>query len=314
MSLPLSRRSSPVLFSFLLFLLSLLPVAVWAQSVLSLRGDYVSSSRLTDEVGRNLGSGGLWRTTLRAVVPLSSALTDTAKVRPARSATWSLVFSGMYARLGAAGPVAPSYPGQIVNVSAGTAYQRPLFGAGRWRLMGSFGLGIYAPANRVGWQSLLVNGGVLMVYHVRKGLAVGGGLGLTTSYGLPMVVPMGYLSWNRSGPYELHVDLTNGLRVAGAARLTQRFRAELTAIEMGGFSAVMSRSRIYSSTLLSSTVSAHYAFTPHMGLNFGVGSVWRRTSRLTSRSVKSLFKSDGADKCHFGPAFQCTLGFQVRLR
>lgn len=104
--------------------------------------------------------------------------------------------------------------------------------------------------NQIAWRSILANGAVVFVYKLRENLDIGVGAGLTNSFGVPMILPMGYLNWRTSGKYEIRVDMSSGLKVTAAKWLNRKFKLELTAIEMDGISSVMLNRRKVQNLLL----------------------------------------------------------------
>lgn len=167
-------------------------------------------------------------------------------------------------------------------------------------------------ADQIAWHSILANGAVIFVYKLRENLDIGIGAGLTNSFGVPMVLPMGYLNWRTSGKYEIRVNMSSGLKVAVSKRLNRRLKLELTAIEMDGISSVMridGKSRIYSSTMMRSTLSQSFSVSPKVNVYCGIGANWLRSIRTSERSFGGFLESFREEGHDFDTSFRVTAGF-----
>ena len=179
-------------------------------------------------------------------------------------------------------------------------------------MIASLGCGIYAVPNQIAWRSILANGAVVFVYKLRENLDIGVGAGLTNSFGVPMILPMGYLNWRTSGKYEIRVDMSSGLKVTAAKWLNRKFKLELTAIEMDGISSVMrigGKSKIYSSTMMRSTLSPTFCISPKASVYFGIGGNWLRSIRISDRDFGGFLDSFREDGHDFGVSLRVTAGF-----
>lgn len=78
-----------------------------------------------------------------------------------------------------------------------------------WGLALSLGCGIYSHPSNIEFNSILVNGGCIIIYDINPSLSVGVGIGLTNSFGVPMVMPTGYLKWVARKKFEFDVDMTS---------------------------------------------------------------------------------------------------------
>jgi hypothetical protein len=67
------------------------------------------------------------------------------------------------------------------------------------------------------------------------------GAGLTNSYGVPLIMPMGFLKWNITGPYEVNVEVAGHMKASVSREFPDRFRLSLVPIDMDGMSAVAKR-------------------------------------------------------------------------
>lgn len=272
--------------------------------------DYMPSSSFKDKEGNRYGSGNLQRISGRYTLPLSRKLN--ARNQPT---AWGMTLSASYAIMENGGEACELNPDRVLNTSLTVSHLRPL--SRRWSLLASLGCGIYAVPADIRWHSLLANGAFIFVYRLRENLSIGVGGGLTNSYGVPIVMPMGYLNWRTNSRYEVIIDVANALKVQVATQAGKAVRLELTAIEMDGMSAVMrvdGKQKLYSSTMIRSGLDASFRLIGKASIYAGVGGVWLRSSDVTERNLKSFFKSlsddDEENKYRFAPALRFSVGFR----
>ncbi len=226
---------------------------------------------------------------------------------------WSMTLAASYGMMDNRDGAQDWNPDRILNASLSVAHVRPL--SERWSLIASLGGGIYASPDEVSWQSLLASGAFIFVYRVRDNFSVGVGGGVTNSYGIPIVMPMGYLSWRTNGQYEVLINMSDALKVQVSTHFGKNVRMQLTAMEMDGMSAVMrvdGRQKLYSSVMISSGLNVSYRLFGKASVYAGVGGMWLRTTDITDRSLKSFFKSfgDDNDELSFAPSLRLSVGLR----
>lgn len=274
--------------------------------------DYLPGSALKDNLGNKYGSGSLMKVSGRYSLPLSVGHDD--KGRPV---VWSATVNAVYGIFNNRGQARELNPDNILNASLNISHIRPL--SDKWSIIASAGGGVYAPLDGISIKTLLGNGGIIFVYRLRKNLDLGIGAGLTNSYGIPMILPMMYFSWRNAGRYELKVDMSSGMKVSAATRLSKRMKVELTALEMDGMSAVMKvggKSKIYSTVMLRSYISPSFRLNSKTTVYLGVGGNWIRGISMSDRSLKGFFdnfKNDEDEPC-FRPTLRLTAGFRYTLK
>lgn len=288
----------------------ILSICIGLPAILSGQGhassEYISSSPLRDEAGNNFGSGDMWRFSGRYTLPFSMKRNDRGQL-----IAWSATLNSTYALLQNKGAAAALNPGRILNTSLNVSHLRPI--SKRWSLIASLGCGVYAAPDQIAWRSVLANGAVIFVYQLRENLDIGVGAGLTNSFGIPMMLPLGYLNWRTSGKYEIRVDMSGGLKITAAKRLNRKFKLELTAIEMDGISSVMridGKSRIYSSTMMRSTLSPSFSISPKADIYLGAGGNWLRSIKIPDRNFRGFLDSFREDGHDFGVSLRVTAGFK----
>lgn len=271
----------------------------------------VASATLKDKDGKEYGTGDLQRINGRVSFPLSRSL----NVRDQPTA-WGLTLSASYSKMNNEGDARKLNPDEVLNTTLTVSHLRPL--SERWSMMASLGAGIYAMPDEIRWRSILANGAVFFIYRLHDNLSLGVGGGITNSYGAPLLLPMGYLKWQTEGRYNVIIDIANAPKVQVTTEIGKACILELTAIEIDGMSAVMNvdgEHKLYSSTMLRSGLTASLRVFEKASVYAGVGGVWKRSSRITDRNMKSFFKkfNDDTDRYNFGPSLRLSVGFQYGL-
>jgi len=273
--------------------------------------DYLTASDMNDKAGANHGSGDMLRVKGRYTLPLS------VKMNERRQPTaWSLTLAASHAWTDCKGEAETIIPDKILNASLNVSHTRPL--SERWTLIASLGAGVYSAPDEVAWRSVLANGAAIFAYKFTDNLSAGFGLGLTNSYGAPMVLPMGYLRWQTSGNVKVSVNMANSMSIKGSTMFGKVFGLELTAIEMDGMSAVRridGETKIFSMTMMRSSICPTFHIAKKTTLRLGIGGTWLRSVRTSDRSLKGFFSTFGSDdgKYNFHPSLRFNVGLSYGL-
>lgn len=183
----------------------------------------IGESRLVDELGNQYGSGGMQVVSGGYNIPLSVKKNDRGQVK-----SWSANISASYARLDNYGEAKTLNPDDMLDAGVSLMFNTPI--SKRWNLMATAGAGIYAPTGEIKLESVLGSGGVVFVRKMSKTVNLGVGVGLTNSYGPPMVMPMLYFSWQQSGRFNLNVDMSSVIKVSASTQLNKWLSLDLAAI------------------------------------------------------------------------------------
>ncbi len=273
--------------------------------------EYVMPSTMRDEFGNSYGHGDLQSIKGVCSIPLSAKVNEDGQPQ-----MWVVALSAHYISMDNTGMAYEVNGREVVNGVCAVVHERPL--SSRWRLRANVGAGIYAPLNDIGWRSVLGMGGAVFVCRLNRNLELGGGAAITNSYGIPMVMPMLYLNWHPDIGFDFKVDMSGGLTVSAGRSFGTRFRLDLTAVEMDGFSAVRTmdgQSRIYSQLMVRSFVSASYRIGSHASLFASFGGNWARAVSVDDRSLKGFidgFKDD-REGMEFRPAPMCNAGVRLHF-
>lgn len=298
------KRASLLVFILLGFALS-------ASGQITFQTDMLTASRFTDEAGKHLGSGAMQRVAATCTMPWGVKADGCG-----RQCRWAVTLRAGYAWLDNRG-VAKSYnPNRVLQAGANLSHVRSL--SPRWQLMASLGAGFYADPREVDWGSLLANGGIVFAYRINPHLSLGAGLGLTNSYGVPLLLPLGYFNYNGGERFRLTIDLATRPKVSVATRPARWLTLELTPFEIDGLTAVRrinGKSKVYSSTLLQSAFRSTFHLRESLSLHVEAAGTWRRSVRLTDKSLRGLKSqlSDGEEKRYFLPALQLSAGLSLAL-
>lgn len=292
-----------------ILLLLVFPIASYGQGHIST--DYLSSSNFKDDNGNKYGSGSLMILSGRYTLPLSTKQNNAGQIT-----AWTATLNCRYGILNNEAEAKKLNPDNILNSSINISHIRPI--TEKWSVLASLGCGVYAAPNDVTLKSVLANGAVVFVYKLRDNLSVGVGAGLTNSYGIPMILPMGYLNWQSLGKYEIKVDMSSGLNISASTWLTKKIKLELTAIEIDGMSSVMDingKSKIYSTMMMKSYASPSFHISKQTSLYLGIGGNWLRSTKISDRSLRGFFDSfkDDENKYQFGASLRLMAGIKFKF-
>lgn len=266
-----------------------------AQGVLEY--EMTGRSRLKDYWGTAYGSGNMSRISLAYNAPVAKK--------------WSVGLSADYVTMDNTGEAAAINDSRVVNAGMSVNCLQPL--TRKWSLIASLGAGVFAPADEVRLKSILGSGGAIFVCHINGNLDIGCGAGVSNSYGVPMLMPMLYVSWRRNGRFSFNVDMSSRIRVAASMAAGRRFRLSLTAIDITGVSAVRERdgrSRIYSQLCIGSLLTPSLMLSESASLNVGIGGTWARSVSESDRTLKAFFKGFAEEhrSKDFGAALRLSAG------
>lgn len=273
--------------------------------------DVLSASRFTNENKTLQGSGAMQRVALTCNMPWSAKTDGNDKLR-----SWAVTLRASYAWLDNQGDAKTFNPDRVLQAGVNLSHVRSL--SSHWLLMASLGAGIYADPSEADWNSVLANGGVIFAYRINPRLSLGAGLGLTNSYGLPLILPLGYFKYNCGNRFRLTVDLATSPKISVATNPVRWMTLELTPFEIDGLTAVRhigAKSKIYSSTLLRSSFCPTFHLRDNLHLHFTAAGTWLRSVRLTDKSLRGLKNqlSGDCEKQRFAPAFQVSAGLTLDI-
>ena len=296
-----------------IILLSLVVVGisvVWSQKIEGYT-DYFSQSRFTDHAndfhGKEQGKGYFIRYGIKYFQPLSIKLNE--RNQPI---VWSMSAGLSMVRSGNSGEISTIVPRDILNTSIMVSYIRPI--ASKWSLAFSLGYGVYSQPRKIRFNSILASGGGIIIYDINPSLSVGLGVGLTNSFGVPMVMPTGYLKWAVKKKFELDVDLTSQVKVTASSLFAKKFRLAWNIVELDGMAAVIkqdNKDKLYSSMMLNSYFTPSLIIGGKFSVHANIGINIIRLSSISERKIKYMFGGENlSERRHFSPAFQGGIGLR----
>lgn len=281
-----------------------------AQFEFNASSTYVTSSSFTDEGEKGFGSGNLSRTKLSVSGPV--ALRYSTDSLPT---LWMASVNTSYAYMDNHGDARRLNPTDVFNASVNGVFIRQL--SKRTGIVATLGVGLFCSPDYVRWQSLLFNGGCAFLYKARENLIIGGGAGLTNSYGIPMVIPVLFLKWEPGGRFDLNVNLTSGLKITAGMKLGKHLHLGWTLIETEAMSAVFKQdgiNKIYSSLLVNSHLTPTWSLSKRSSIYLDLGCNFMRTSKVSPRKVRYFFSSKkGWKSRRFEPAFRISCGYRYKF-
>ena len=291
----------------MLLLWGFVPMLLCAQNYIE--AGYTPSRSFLDKDRNVCGSGDLWQVKGMYSHTFSSKVNENGQ-----PIVWAGTVSGMYAKMGNEGFAAEYNPGQILNLGFNLTYIRPLTKKNpKWYMMASIGTGIYAAPNDIAWRSFLVNGGVVFVYRLKENLDIGVGAGLTTSFGVPLVMPMTFVKWTSTGRYEITIEAMSNIKASVARRFGDTFK--LAAVcDMDGMSSVFrqdGKNKLYSVMRMRAYLRPELQLAKQSSVYANVGFDLFNSVNVTDKSIKGFadsFKSD--DRWSFQQAFNVVVGFK----
>lgn len=272
---------------------------------LELELESTTCSGLENCDGVDLGSGSMLRLSCKYDQMLSRSADELG-----RPVMWLGTVLASYSELSNHGTAATLYPDEIFEASVNVTHIRPL--SGRWSVIITAGIGIYTTIDNFSGKDILFNGGAMFSYHKSANLDLGVGVGLTNSYGVPLILPLPYVKWSSMGRYEFNVMMVGRPKVSAAMRVDEQLKLNLDLIEIEGSTAVV---RVDGKRKIFSQMSSKTAFRPEYKIgnsvvNVSIGCTWRRDARITNRSMKAFFKSfNHRSRNRFDPAWTVSAGY-----
>lgn len=289
------------LFAALIFL----PAIAFAQGYV--KANYNFASSLRDDDGNRVGKGDLYKISGRFTVPLWVRGTPFSE----DFSVWAMTVSSALATLQNDFDEGVPAPDEILNASVSVSHVRSL--SEHWSLITSLGLGLYSPSDEISMEGVFTTGACVFAFRVLDGLSVGLGAGLTTSYGIPMVVPMSYFSWQAGQRVEVKVEALSSFKASASARLGERWKVNLVAIEMDGMSAALDTGGeskdLYSTQIMRSSIGPEYYLSPRCSVFLDAGANWLRSASLRERSVTGFW--DAFTGTGSGKSYQFDLALQI---
>ena len=292
-------------------ILSLMPILLRAQGYIET--GYTPTRSFLDKDRNAHGSGDLWQIKGMHSFPLSTKLDKNQQ-----PIVWAGTLTGMYALMNNKGYAAEYNPEQILNLSFNVSHIRPLTSRNpQWYVIVSLGADIFSAPKDIAWRSFLVNGGVVFAYRLAKGLDVGIGAGLTTSFGAPLVMPTTFVKWTSTGKYEIYIEAMSNIKASVARRFGDKFKLELTPCDMDGMSSIFrknGKNKLYSVMRMRAYLRPELKIGKHSSIYLNMGTDLFHSVNVTDKSIKGFARNfTNDDRWSFKQAFNITGGFKYGI-
>ncbi|MBE4950412.1 DUF6268 family outer membrane beta-barrel protein [Chryseobacterium culicis] len=287
----------------------ILPLGYWvnAQSGLSaeLKTEYIPASnyiRPEDSTKTNSKSD-FKRVDLNLSIPLSVKKDTDGKVR-----SWSVLLSGSYAKMSHKNYETQLFPDQMLNAQAGIQHMRPL--GKKWSMMMTASVGVYTDLEKVDFDDVLGQGGVLFIRHFNPNLSLGAGPVLTTAFGAPMILPWIYFDWKTNGKIKFKINFPEGME-AGYL-FSDQFSLKAV-VDLNGMTVernINGKSMLLGYQQITAGLRPELKISEKLTLRLTGGTAILRSFSENDRKISSIFK----DKKIADPRFASTFYAAVSLR
>ena len=298
--------------SLMTALCCLLPLGYWvnAQSGISaeLKTEYIPGSnyiRPEDSVKTNSKSD-FKRVDLNLSIPLSVKKDSNGKVK-----AWSMLLSGSYARMTHRNYDTRLFPNEMLNAQVGIQHVRPL--GKKWSMMMTASVGVYTDMEKINFDDVLGQGGILFIRHFSPNLALGGGPVLTTAFGVPMILPWIYFDWKTNGKIKFNINFPEGMEAG--YQFTDKFALKAV-VNLNGMS--VERNKDGKSMLLGyqqiiAGLRPEIQLSDRLSLRLTGGTTLIRSFSENDRKIKSIFRDKKMDDPRFSTTFYAAVALRWNL-
>ncbi|AKK72594.1 hypothetical protein OK18_08100 [Chryseobacterium gallinarum] len=298
--------------SLMTALCCLLPLGYWvnAQSGISaeLKTEYIPGSnyiRPEDSVKTNSKSD-FKRVDLNLSIPLSVKKDSNGKVK-----AWSMLLSGSYARMTHRNYETRLFPNEMLNAQVGIQHVRPL--GKKWSMMMTASVGVYTDMEKINFDDVLGQGGILFIRHFSPNLALGGGPVLTTAFGVPMILPWIYFDWKTNGKIKFNINFPEGMEAG--YQFTDKFALKAV-VNLNGMS--VERNKDGKSMLLGyqqiiAGLRPEIQLSDRLSLRLTGGTTLIRSFSENDRKIKSIFRDKKMDDPRFSTTFYAAVALRWNL-
>lgn len=287
----------------------LLPLGYWvnAQSGISaeLKTEYIPGSnyiRPEDSTKTNSKSD-FKRIDLNLSIPLSVKKDSDGKVR-----SWSMLLSGSYAKMNHKNYETQLFPNEMLNAQVGIQHMRPL--GKKWSMMMNASVGVYTDLERVNFDDVLGQGGILFIRHFNPNLSLGGGPVLTTAFGVPMILPWIYFDWKTNGKIKFNINFPQGMEAG--YMFSEKFTLKAV-VDLNGMTVernVGGKSMLLGYQQITAGLRPELKINDKLTLRVTGGTAILRSFSENDRKISSIFR----DKKVADPRFASTFYAAVSLR
>lgn len=135
--------------------------------------------------------------------------TTTGKMR-----AWNLGVMGSYTSFSNKDYEGAIFPKELLGTAIALQHVRTL--NSRWSLMAMISGGIFTDMEKIDYNDVFINGGVIFIRKVNPKLNLGIGAALTNSFGTPMVLPAFLVQWRTGNRFKVDINFPENVSVSSA--------------------------------------------------------------------------------------------------
>lgn len=290
----------------------LLPLGYWinAQTGISaeLKTEYIPFSnyvRPEDSVKTDSKSD-FKRVDLNLSIPLSVKKNSDGKIK-----SWSMLVGGSYAKMNHKNYETQLFPTEMLNAQVGIQHMRPL--GKKWSMMMTASVGVYTDLEKIDFNDVLGQGGILFIRHFNPNLALGGGPVLTTAFGVPMILPWIYFDWKTNGKIKFNINFPEGMDAG--YQFTDKFTLKAV-VNLNGMSVERNKdgkSMLFGYQQITAGLRPEIKLNDKLTLRLTGGSTLVRSFSENDRKIKNIFKEKNVADPRFTSTFYVALGLRWNL-
>lgn len=290
----------------------LLPLGYWinAQTGISaeLKAEYIPFSnyvRPEDSVKTDSKSD-FKRVDLNLSIPLSVKKNSDGKIK-----SWSMLVGGSYAKMNHKNYETQLFPTEMLNAQVGIQHMRPL--GKKWSMMMTASVGVYTDLEKIDFNDVLGQGGILFIRHFNPNLALGGGPVLTTAFGVPMILPWIYFDWKTNGKIKFNINFPEGMDAG--YQFTDKFTLKAV-VNLNGMSVERNKdgkSMLFGYQQITAGLRPEIKLNDKLTLRVTGGSTLVRSFSENDRKIKNIFKEKNVADPRFTSTFYVALGLRWNL-
>lgn len=290
----------------------LLPLGYWinAQTGISaeLKTEYIPFSnyvRPEDSVKTDSKSD-FKRVDLNLSIPLSVKKNSDGKIK-----SWSMLVGGSYAKMNHKNYETQLFPTEMLNAQVGIQHMRPL--GKKWSMMMTASVGVYTDLEKIDFNDVLGQGGILFIRHFNPNLALGGGPVLTTAFGVPMILPWIYFDWKTNGKIKFNINFPEGMDAG--YQFTDKFTLKAV-VNLNGMSVERNKdgkSMLFGYQQITAGLRPEIKLNDKLILRVTGGSTLVRSFSENDRKIKNIFKEKNVADPRFTSTFYVALGLRWNL-
>ncbi|MDU1905199.1 MAG: DUF6268 family outer membrane beta-barrel protein [Dysgonomonas sp.] len=276
------------------------------QAQISIKSEYLTSSKFKDEDGSEIGGKGDLKTIDANIrIPVSVKMNENN-----RPTAWAIGLGGTYAAIGTKNLSKDYYISEILNTQIGLMHLQPL--NDKWSILATLGVGLYtSDLKRISGKHLLGQGGVLFIRHAKPNFDWGIGAAVNNALGYPMIFPSFYLDWKLEGKYELVFSMYDSFELGVSTLIADNFKVALVgemkglmaAVEKDGKSMYFINQYGYLGIRPELIISKSFSIPITCGISFS------REAYFQSKTLKALFENNEKYP-HFGVSAYLSIGLK----